>query len=144
MKIKDLPDSPPKYMEGISRYMWRRIVPMLKDNSFANEMDKTLVEALCDNYFVLRSSAKSISKHGAQFEVFDYSTDSKGKVIHKELKAIKKNPAVDSLDKATKNIRAISSELGLTPQSRAELLKLGDPDDDDEDSPFGGDDDGEF
>lgn len=144
MKIKDLPDEPPKYMEGIARYMWRRIVPMLKDNSFANEMDKTLVEALCDNYFVLRSSSKSISEHGAQFETFDYFTDDDGKVTGKELKSIKKNPAVDSLDKATKNIRAISSELGLTPQSRADLLKLSDPDDDDEDSPFGGDDDDEF
>ena len=37
------------------------------------------------------------------------------------------------MDKATKNIRAISSELGLTPQSRADLLKLSDSDDDDED-----------
>ncbi|MYV00131.1 phage terminase small subunit P27 family [Lactiplantibacillus plantarum] len=144
MKIKDLPDEPPKYMEGIARYMWRRIVPMLKENSFANEMDKTLVEALCYNYRALRDSAKSIDEHGTQFETFDYFTDDDGNIVNKELKAIKKNPAVDSLDKATKNIRAISSELGLTPQSRAELLKLSDSDDDDEDSPFGGDDDDKF
>ena len=104
--------------------MWRRLVPFLKQNTNANEMDRMLVEALFDNYQILRQSYESINKSGPQYEVYDYLYDDNNKLISKNLKAIKKNPAVDNLDKATKNIRAISSELGLTPLSRSELLKI--------------------
>lgn len=104
--------------------MWRRLVPFLKQNTNANEMDRMLVEALFDNYQILRQSYESINKSGPQYEVYDYLYDDNNKLISKTLKAIKKNPAVDNLDKATKNIRAISSELGLTPLSRSELLKI--------------------
>lgn len=104
--------------------MWRRLVPFLKQNTNANEMDRMLVEALFDNYQILRQSYESINKSGPQYEVYDYLYDANNKLISKDLKAIKKNPAVDNLDKATKNIRAISSELGLTPLSRSELIKI--------------------
>ena len=104
--------------------MWRRLVPFLKHNTNANEMDRMLVEALFDNYQILRQSYESINKSGPQYEVYDYLYDDNNKLISKTLKAIKKNPAVDNLDKATKNIRSISSELGLTPLSRSELLKI--------------------
>lgn len=124
MKIKDLPNEPPKYLAGVSRYMWRRIVPLLKENTAANEMDKALVEALCDNYKILRDSYESIKEFGSQYAIYEYIYDNDDRVIDKHLKAIKKNPAVDNLDKATKNIRSISSELGLTPLSRSELLKI--------------------
>lgn len=124
MKIKDLSDEPPYYLKGVSRYMWRRLVPFLKQNTNANEMDRMLVEALFDNYQILRQSYESINKSGPQYEVYDYKYDDNNKLISKDLKAIKKNPAVDNLDKATKNIRAISSELGLTPLSRSELIKI--------------------
>ena len=30
VKIKDLADEPPYYLKGVSRYMWRRLVPFLK------------------------------------------------------------------------------------------------------------------
>lgn len=96
----------------------------LKHNTNANEMDRMLVEALFDNYQILRQSYESINKSGPQYEVYDYLYDDNNKLISKTLKAIKKNPAVDNLDKATKNIRSISSELGLTPLSRSELLKI--------------------
>ncbi len=104
--------------------MWRRLVPFLKQNTNANEMDRMLVEALLENYQILRQSYESINKSGPQYEVYDYLYDDNNKLISKTLKAIKKNPAVDNLDKATKNIRTISSELGLTPLSRSELLKI--------------------
>ena len=104
--------------------MWRRLVPFLKQNTNANEMDRMLVEALLENYQILRQSYESINKSGPQYEVYDYLYDDNNKLISKTLKAIKKNPAVDNLDKATKNIRAISSELSLTPFSRSELLKI--------------------
>lgn len=128
MKIKDLPNEPPKYLAGVSRYMWRRIVPLLKENTAANEMDKALVETLCDNYKILRDSYESIKEFGSQYAIYEYIYDNDDRVIDKHLKAIKKNPAVDNLDKATKNIRAISTELGLTPQSRSEMLKIKDDD----------------
>ena len=124
MNVKDLADEPPYYLKGVSRYMWRRLVPFLKQNTNANEMDRMLVEALLENYQILRQSYESINKSGPQYEVYDYLYDDNNKLISKTLKAIKKNPAVDNLDKATKNIRAISSELSLTPFSRSELLKI--------------------
>ncbi|WP_143809410.1 P27 family phage terminase small subunit, partial [Oenococcus oeni] len=34
--------------------MWRRLVPLIKSDPTVNEMDKTMVEAFCINYQMMR------------------------------------------------------------------------------------------
>ncbi|MGK9299605.1 phage terminase small subunit P27 family [Melissococcus plutonius] len=105
---KELPNLPPDYLGGTARYMWRRLVPLIKENPIVSELDKTMVESFCVNYQTMRLAYESIKEDGAI-----YTTES----------GMKKNPAVQVLDLASKNLRSIGAELGLTPASRAKLLE---------------------
>lgn len=123
MKNNNLSASPPDYLNGTARYLWRRIVPMLVEQYDVQKVDRTIVESLCINYHILRLSYDSIKEKGAQ-----YITDGG---------LIKSNPAVSDIDKASKNLRSACDALGMTPKGRAELLAILSNDDSDED-------DGEF
>lgn len=113
---KELSNTPPDYLTKNARYMWRRLVPLLKENSITNSLDKTMIESFCINYHTLRMGYDSVAKDGVI-----YVTESG---------TIKKNPATQVIDLASKNLRAIGAELGLTPMSRAKLLESADDDGD--------------
>lgn len=110
--------------------MWKRIVPMLNEDGHIFDLDRTLVEALCINYQQMREAYKSIQDEGQIQKVFKVSISPvTGKVVSKDFAGFKRNPATQILDSSSKNIKAIASELGLTPQSRSELMSLPDMDD---------------
>ena len=109
MDVKNLPNEPPYYLKGTARYMWRRIVPKIKEQAFVNELNKTIVEAFCINYQLMREAYDSLREDGMHFQTEN---------------GWKKNPAVQFLDVSSKNLRAIGAELGLTPMSRAKILEI--------------------
>ncbi|MBC9118642.1 phage terminase small subunit P27 family [Fructobacillus fructosus] len=110
MANNNLSASPPDYLGGTARYLWRRIVPILIEQYSVQKLDRTIVESLCINYQIMRLSYESIKEHGTQ-----YVTDNG---------LIKSNPAVSDIDKATKNLRSACDSLGMTPTARAELLSI--------------------
>lgn len=129
-KIKDLPDEPPSYLTGTARYMWRRLVPLIKSDPTVNEMDKTMVEAFCINYQMMREAYDHIHKNGALNPIIKTVVNPvTGKIIAHDSLGFKRNPATQILDASTVKLKALGSELGLTPKGRAELLGLKLPED---------------
>ena len=130
---KELPDNPPDYLKGTARYMWRRLVPLIKQDPVVNEMDKTMVEAFCANYQLMRNAYKHIQEEGAVNKAYKTNINPvTGEIINRDFTGFKRNPSTQILDAATNKLKALGNELGLTPQSRAELLALSPDDDDDE------------
>ncbi|CAK1233745.1 Phage terminase [Fructobacillus fructosus] len=110
MANNNLSASPPDYLGGTARYLWRRIVPILIEQYDVQNLDRTIVESLCINYQIMRLAYESIKENGTQ-----YLTDSG---------LIKPNPAVSDIDKASKNLRSACDALGMTPKGRSELLAI--------------------
>ena len=110
MKNNNLSASPPEYLGGTARYLWRRIVPILIEQYDVQKLDRTIVESLCINYQIMRLSYESIKENGTQYLT--------------EGGLIKPNPAVSDIDKASKNLRSACDALGMTPRGRVELLSI--------------------
>ena len=110
MKSNELSASPPNYLSGAARYLWRRIVPILIEQYDVQKLDRTIVESLCINYQIMRLSYESIKENGTQYLT--------------EGGLIKPNPAVSDIDKASKNLRSACDALGMTPRGRVELLSI--------------------
>lgn len=124
-KIKDLPDEPPKYLTGTARYMWRRLVPLIKSDPTVNEMDKTMVEAFCINYQMMRTAYDHVIENKAVTAAYKTVVNPvTGEVIGTDFVGYKVNPSVKMLDSTSVKLKALGSELGLTPKGRAELLEL--------------------
>jgi P27 family predicted phage terminase small subunit len=80
-------------------------------------VDSSEVETLAMNYQMLRQAYESVKSIGITYEAGD---------------KIFKNPAVSIIDSATKVIKSIGSDLGLSPQSRATLIDMASSEDDSE------------
>ncbi|USS86484.1 phage terminase small subunit P27 family [Fructilactobacillus cliffordii] len=121
----DLPDNPPDYLKGTARYMWRRIVPLIKKDPVVNNMDRTMVEAFCVNYQMMRDAYDHVRKKGAVTAAYKTVVNPlTGEVISEDFVGYKRNPSTQIIDSTTVKLKQLGSELGLTPQSRDELLKL--------------------
>lgn len=132
-KIYEFPDEPPAYLTGTGRYLWRRLVPILKKESDIKYQDKTLVEALCINYQLMRDAYKDIQKNGAVKATYRTVVNPvNGSIVATDFTGYKRNPSTQIFDAATSKIKTIAKDLGMTPQSRAELLELTNDDSDDD------------
>ncbi|TLQ03639.1 phage terminase small subunit P27 family [Pediococcus stilesii] len=128
--VKSLPNNPPKYLTGTAKYIWKRIVPLLEDDGHASDLDRTLVETFCINYQQLRDAYKSIQEEGQTMPIYKSNVSPvTGKVVATDLVGYKRNPSTQIIDTASKNLRSIANELGLSPQSRTDLLDLPKEDD---------------
>ncbi len=120
-----LPDSPPDYLKSTARYMWRRIVPLIKKDPNVNNMDRTMVEAFCVNYEMMRNAYKHVQERGAVTAAYKTVVNPvTGEVISEDFVGYKRNPSTQIIDSSTAKLKQLGSELGLTPQSRDELMKL--------------------
>lgn len=125
--------TPPKELQGIARYLWTQLVPILNEQKYIKQADKSIVEMLCMQYELARRSYKDIQDNGTVKPVFRTVVNPvTGEVISKDFTGYKRNPSTQILDAATNKIKALSTELGLSPESRASLLKI---DDGDKDAP---------
>ncbi|KRN77487.1 phage terminase small subunit P27 family [Weissella minor] len=118
---KGISDEPPRYLKGEARNLWKRLVPVLKENFDVQLLDKTIIESICINYEILRRSYDEIN-----------SEDGVGIHYWSESGMLKSNPAITDIDRASKNIKAGCEALGMTPKARAELLDLIDDTDKDD------------
>lgn len=107
-KIDKLQETPPRYLSNIASRAWSKTVPALNKSGLATTLDKQTLEAWCISYEILRKSYEDIKTNGAT-----YTTDS-GRTY--------KNPNVDILSDNLQKMKTLGAELGLSPQSRTNLV----------------------
>lgn len=100
----------PKFLKGKAKYMYEQLAPKLQSQQFVKDVDINIVASLCVNYELLQNAYADIEENGQT-----YITESG---------QIRKNPNADILMNASKNIKSLASELGLTPASRAQLFNV--------------------
>lgn len=115
-----LPPEPPDLLTGRAREMWEKIVPELQRLQLLKPIDQAALTALCLTWDRLCEAQRLVDRQGVVLET------ERGPI---------KNPAVLIVESASKELRAWSSEFGLTPSSEGRLGKLA-GDDDDDDNPF--------
>lgn len=116
-----LPPEPPAFLAGPAREMWDQVVAELQRLQLLKPIDRAALTALCLTWERLCEAQRIVERDGMVIDT------EKGPV---------KNPAVMILEAASKELRAWSSEFGLTPSSEGRLgIQV--PDDADDDNPFG-------
>mgnify|MGYP003361785947 FL=1 len=129
-KSNKLSTTPPKYLKSTGRSCWSRLMPLIGDTLLEN--DRALVESYCFNYQLLREAYDDIQENGIQYALYKIVMTPRGDVIDpKHFEGLKNNPATKTLSDATSKLDSLGKQLGLSPQSRAELAKLPDTSDKD-------------
>lgn len=105
-------------MNGEAKKLWETLVPVLNETGYIVAIDSSSVETLVMNYQMLREAYESIKKVG---------------IVYQAGEKIFKNPAVSIIDSATKVIKAVGGDLGLSPQSRTTLIDMAQAEDEGED-----------
>lgn len=124
-KGNKLSTTPPKYLKATGRSMWTRLMPLIGDTLLEN--DRALVESYCFNYQLLREAYDNIQENDIQYPLYKIIMTPRGDVLDDHhFEGYKANPAVKTLDAATSKLDSLGKQLGLSPQSRAELAKLPD------------------
>lgn len=129
--LDQLQVTPPAELLGVGRRAYSLIVKQLNKSNLIKQIDIHLVVELCKQIQISRTAYESIYKpddkghiEGIQTPIYKPVQDASGQILETVFTGYRRNPAVDTLDKATKNIRSLSSELGMSPSSRASLLDL--------------------
>lgn len=117
-----LPPEAPEFLTGPAREMWDQVVAELQRLQLLKPIDQAALTALCLTWERLCGAQAIVERDGMVLDT------EKGPV---------KNPAVLILEAASKELRAWSSEFGLTPSSEGRLGSLIPVGDDDDDNPFG-------
>lgn len=111
-EFEKIQTTPPITMNNKAKAEWRRITPLLNDLPISN-LDKTSVETYCNLFSIYKELEHEINDKGEMVET--YFADG-------SVKERKTNPAIHEMLKVAKEIRAISSELGMTINSRMKLI----------------------
>lgn len=102
----ELNSAAPDWLDDTAKSEWQRVVPLLKKNTPVSELDTSMIASHCALFSTVVNMTKEINKHGEVVE-----TD----------KGSKQSAYFMARDKAIKEMKAVDSQLGLTPQSRARL-----------------------
>ncbi len=98
---------PPTWLDEESLAQWNYYLPILQNMHVITKADAAMLTAFCIALSRLKSAEKEIDENGLT-------------VIGQA--GIKKNPAVTVADEAMRQIRALGSELGLSPVARPKLV----------------------
>ena len=93
----------PNHLSPQAKAEYKRVVEDLQRLPLRN-LDRAMLENYCTWYSIYKDCSKILTKQGSFLE--DGSP----------------NPAINSLEKATKNIKQCASELGLTVDSRMKMF----------------------
>ncbi|MGA3272287.1 phage terminase small subunit P27 family [Lactiplantibacillus pentosus] len=93
-------------------------------------LDRFLVESYCFNYQLMREAYSNIKENGIQYPLYKIVMTPRGDIIDpNHFEGYKSNPACKVLSDASAKLNMLGQQLGLSPQSRAELAKLPKPTD---------------
>ncbi|SYW19489.1 phage terminase small subunit P27 family [Oenococcus oeni] len=127
---------PPVQLGGIAQAMWRKIVPVLEDESAVEKIDANLVELYCSQYEIYRDAYKHIRENGSVQAIYHTLQDNLGEKIGTDFAGYKRNPSTQIYSDAVAKLTKLGSELGLSPKSRAELMNIQLDDDQEDDEAF--------
>ncbi|MGR6794215.1 phage terminase small subunit P27 family [Levilactobacillus brevis] len=120
---------PPDYLGRQAKVTWRKIIPFLEEQSSVRRIDSGLVEMYVSQYGIYRDAYKHIQENGQVTPIYKHLQNSAGEIVGKDFIGYKRNPSTQIYDSAIKNLAKIGAELGLPPKSRADLIKIAEPDD---------------
>lgn len=139
--VEALSLKPPAYFSNLASKMWRNVIPILKKTQAVKKTDHAIVEAFCLNYESMVTAYEDIKEHGQVQAIFKTVVLPTGEVLKNEngkpkqdFVGYKRNPSTQIFDTATAKLKALASELGLTPASRAQLVNLATHKDDEQES----------
>ncbi len=113
-------------MDTEERTQWRLLM------SETNLENFFIGGSFCTNYQLMRQAYDDIQKNGITKPIYKTTISPvTGDVVAKDFTGFKRNPSTQILDSATAKLRSLGNELGLTPQSRAELMNIRLDDDND-------------
>ena len=104
----ELGNKAPDWLSGRALTEWNRIVPYLKQNTPVSELDRSLLATYCKLYSVVQTCNTDITKHGLV-------------ITNKDNGSKKKNPYIEIMSTAIKDMKAIANDLGMTISSRARM-----------------------
>lgn len=120
-----LPATPPGHLGRIAKAMWRKLVPVLNATNKMATIDKNLVEMYATQYEIYRMAYEDIKEHGQVSPIYKTVVSPvTGEILATDMTGYKRNPSTQIYSDAIRNMAKIGSELGLSPASRADLLKL--------------------
>lgn len=95
----------PRYLTGKAKSLYEVIVPLLTTRG-TGKLSQSIVEQYCQVWQISRQAYDEIQEFGI--------TNADGK----------KTGAVTTYESATKNLRGLAADLGLTPQAQVNLQRL--------------------
>lgn len=122
--MEELQASPNKNIKkGRAGYIYKQLQQQLKEQGFVKELDIHLVNLLAIHIDMYYQAYEEVSEHGIQQAIYKCEISPTGEIINEHaFQGYKKNPAVDTLNMCTNQIKTISEKLGMTPTSRASML----------------------
>ncbi|WP_334427215.1 MULTISPECIES: phage terminase small subunit P27 family [unclassified Levilactobacillus] len=127
-----LASTPPKYLGTQAKAVWRKVVPFLEQESSVKRIDFGLVEMYVTQYEIYRNAYKHILENHEVQPIYKSLQNAAGEIVGEDFIGYKRNPMTQIYDSAVRNLTKIGSELGLSPKSRSELMKISVPDDSDD------------
>jgi P27 family predicted phage terminase small subunit len=113
----------PSELGRVGKEEWKRLTPLM-ENLPVSELDRNLLVMYCRYYELYLLASKEVSLYGISIE-----EDRGGIIVRKQ------NPSLTSMLSMTKEIKSIASSLGLTINSRLQILGTNKEEEDDND-PF--------
>lgn len=113
----------PNYLDHMAKIEYKRIVELMRDNLPVSELDKTMLATFCMTYSHWRKLNRDILKHGAVM----IETDEDGNELSRRV-----NPSWNAMLKAQSEMRQLANQLGLTMNSRMQLVIPDEEDEEDE------------
>lgn len=102
--LKDLQQTPPNHLDANAKRIWRQLVPELINIGNIKQLDCINLESLCSTYSIYLKAEKDFEKYGS------YVVSGNGSLL--------KNPAISIISECTRNIKALSADLGISFNSR--------------------------
>ena len=112
----------PEHLSPAARREWPKLAPMLLRLKILTEADHVALALICQQIAQVDEASRLIRKGGVL--VKKKILDRKGKTIATTLVL---NPALKVQYESTKHLKALLTEFGLTPASRAKVTKVVQP-----------------
>lgn len=107
----DLTSEPPEWLPLGGKTEWERIVPLLKEDMPISELDYSLLTAYCCSFARIKTAENDIRKNGVVQTV----------ILSNGVETRKPNPFVSIQSNAIKDMKSISTALGITLEARQRM-----------------------
>ncbi|MFC6181499.1 phage terminase small subunit P27 family [Lactiplantibacillus daowaiensis] len=100
--------TPPDWLHDRALTEWKRVSPYLKANTPISELDRALLASYCRAYATIQTCESDIRKNGLV-------------QTNQKTGARKPNPYVALQSQATRDLKALANDLGMSLSSRARM-----------------------